>query len=91
MAAITKLSQKTGIKYRVTINMSGVRPYSRNFKTMKNARAWAKKTECDLEMARIEGNNLARNLTLSILIPSSLMFIRHLLLSTRTSTQNRTS
>ena len=68
MAAITKLSQKTGIKYRVTINMAGVRPFSRNFKTMKNARAWAKQTEGSLETARIEGNNLAHNLTLATLI-----------------------
>ena len=36
MAAITKLSQKTGIKYRVTINMAGVRPFSRNFKTKED-------------------------------------------------------
>ena len=60
MAAITKLSQKTGIKYRVTINMAGIRPFSRNFKT--------KKTEGNLELARVEGNNAARNLTLSDLI-----------------------
>ena len=68
MAAITTISQKSGVRYRVTINMPGVRPFSRNFKTKKNARAWAKKTEGDLETARIEGNNLARNLTLSTLI-----------------------
>ena len=68
MAAITKLSQKTGIKYRVTINMAGVRPFSRNFKTKKTAVAWAKKTEGDLEAARVEGNNAARSLTLSMLI-----------------------
>lgn len=68
MAAITTISQKSGVRYRVTINMPGVRSFSRNFKTKKNARAWAKKTEGDLETARIEGNNLARNLTLSTLI-----------------------
>ena len=45
MAAITKLSQKSGTKYRVTINRAGVRPFSRNFKTKKTAVAWAKKTE----------------------------------------------
>ena len=33
MVAISKLSQKSGIKYRVTINRSGVRPFSHNFKT----------------------------------------------------------
>lgn len=68
MAAITKLSQKSGTKYRVTINRAGVCPFSRNFKTMKNARAWAKQTEGDLEAARVEGNNAARNLTLATLI-----------------------
>ena len=68
MAAITKLSQKFGIKYRVTINMAGVRPFSRNFKTKKTAVAWAKKTEGDLEVSRVEGNNAARNLNLSELI-----------------------
>ena len=50
MAAITKLSQKTGIKYRVTINMAGVRQFSRNFKT--------KKTEGDLELARVSANDV---------------------------------
>jgi hypothetical protein len=68
MAAITKLSQKSGIKYRVTINMAGVRPFSRNFKTKKAAVAWAKKIEGDLEAAKVEGNRAARNLTLSTLI-----------------------
>ena len=68
MSAISKLSQKTGIKYRVTINMAGIRPFSRNFKTKKTAVAWEKKTEGDLEAARVEGNNIARNLTLSTLI-----------------------
>ena len=60
MAAITKLSQNTGIKYQVTINMTGIRPFSRNFKT--------KKTEGNLELARVEGDNAARNLTLATLI-----------------------
>jgi integrase len=68
MAAITKLSQKSGIKYRVTINRAGVRPFSRNFKTKKTAITWAKKTEGDLEAARVEGNSAARNLTLATLI-----------------------
>jgi integrase len=68
MAAITKLSQKTGIKYRVTINMPGIRPFSRNFKTKKTAVAWTKKTEGNLELARVEGNKAARNLTLATLI-----------------------
>jgi integrase len=68
MAAITKITQKKGIRYRVTINMPGIKEFSRNFRTMKNARAWAKKTEADLETARIEGNNRARNLTLRVLI-----------------------
>jgi len=58
MAAITKLSQKTGIKYRVTINMAGVRQFSRNFKTKKTAVAWAKKTEGDLELARVSANDV---------------------------------
>jgi integrase len=68
MAAITKLSQKAGTRYRVTINMAGVRPFSRNFKTKKAAVPWAKRTEGDLEAARVEGNNAARYLTLSDLI-----------------------
>ena len=68
MAAITKVARKTGMKYRVTINMPGVKEFSQSFTTKRNAQAWAKKTEGDLETARIEGNGLARNLTLSCLI-----------------------
>jgi hypothetical protein len=68
MAAITKLSQKSGIKWRATINMAGVRPFSRNFITKANAKAWVKKTEKSLESAKIEGNNAARKLELSTLI-----------------------
>jgi hypothetical protein len=45
MAAITKITRKTGVRYHVTINMAGVRPFSRSFKTKSNACAWAKKTE----------------------------------------------
>ena len=47
MAAITRITQKMGIRYRVTINMAGIRPFSRNFKTMKAAVVWAKQTEGD--------------------------------------------
>jgi hypothetical protein len=43
MAAVTKITQKTGIRYRVTINLPGAKEFSRNFRTMKNARAWAKR------------------------------------------------
>ena len=68
MAAITTISQKSGMRYRVTIDMPGVRTFSRSFRTKKNARAWAKKTESNLETARIEGNSLTRNLTLTKLI-----------------------
>ena len=68
MAAITKIARKTGVSYRVTINRAGVRPFSRNFKTKKTAVAWAKKTEGDLEATRVEGANIARNLTLATLI-----------------------
>jgi integrase len=48
--------------------MPGIRPFSRNFKTKKTAVAWTKKTEGNLELARVEGNNTARNLTLATLI-----------------------
>lgn len=39
MAAITKITRKTGVRYRVTINVPGVRTFSRNFRTNKAARA----------------------------------------------------
>ena len=68
MAAITAISQKSGVRYRVTIDMPGIRTFSRSFRTKKNARTWAKKTEGSLEEARVQGNNLARNLTLDVLI-----------------------
>jgi hypothetical protein len=67
MAAITKVTQKAGMSYRVTIDMPGVRPFSRSFRTKRTAVAWAKKTEGDLEVARVEGNNAARNLNLATL------------------------
>ena len=67
MAAITKVPSR-GKTWRATINMPGVKEFSKSFVTKKNAQAWVKKTEADLETARIEGNGLARNLTLSKLI-----------------------
>ncbi len=39
MAAITKITRKTGARYRVTINMPGVWIFSRNFRTNMAARA----------------------------------------------------
>ena len=68
MAAITKTSRTTGKPWRATITMPGVKEFSRFFIAKKNAVAWAKKTESDLEKARIEGSSHARNLTLSTLI-----------------------
>jgi len=68
MAAITKIPRNTGKTWRVTITMPGIKAFSKSFITKRAAQAWAKKTESDLEIARIEGNSLARNLTLSTLI-----------------------
>lgn len=67
MAAITKIPGR-GKPWRATIDMPGVKPFSKSFATKRNAQAWVKKTEADLETARIEGNGLTRNLTLSQLI-----------------------
>jgi integrase len=63
--AITKL--KTG-KYRATIQLKGIKPYSRNFSLKKNAQAWEKQQAKDIETARANGDPVARTLTLKELI-----------------------
>ena len=67
-SATEKKTARKGKPWRATINMPGVKAFSKSFSTKRNAQAWVKKTETDLETARIEGNGLARNLTLAKLI-----------------------
>ena len=68
MATITKVRRKSGDAYKAVIRLRGAKPFSKTFRLMKHALAWAERMERDHEASRAYGNAAVRTMTLSELI-----------------------